>query len=469
LRPTASSFAWQEYQSEHFILDTDVSEEDAAAIMATFEGLRAADLILLGGAGSDFAGRIRLFVPAQPGLYRQLTSKEYAAAYYTHYVYFSEPIIVAPASLCLRQPEAVAHELTHAVSFYIYPQQRIWFAEGLAQFVETVGRKPRGNGPNIDIKGSAGEQLPKLSRFLEGGLGRMPAATLLNGGGAVRDANPELFYGSAWLLYHWLWNARGTELAAFQRRLAGGENWDDAWRESFPQLDAQSSEQMSALDGMLAVYRKAGHFSTAEVSVKEKLTLTKRPFPAMRFWVAVLRADRPKKKEDREAGEREELTRALADDPKNPDILLWLAGLDKKLNADTARAIASGAPDQYRGWLTLGDLTTDAAEKEKSLRQAVALAPDCAVCSNNLAWFLSSGGRSKEALQYADRAVQLAPWNMSYVDTLADVASRLLQCKKAIQLQTRAVRMAESNGVEKADYEARLQSMQERCASLHPG
>jgi tetratricopeptide (TPR) repeat protein len=468
---SVTSVAWQEYQSEHFILDTDVSEEDAATIMATFEGLRAADLLLLAGAGSDFAGRIRLFIPAELELYKQLTTKEYAAAYYTHSLYFSEPIIVAPASLCLRLPQAVAHELAHAVSYYIYPQQRGWFSEGLAQFVETVGRKlVRKSRQSVEVKGTAGELLDKFSRFLKGQAGFMRSTRLLAATALDRDSKPELFYGSAWLLYHWLWNARGPELAAFQRRLAEGEDWDDAWRASFPLLDPGDSEQMATLDGMLIVYRKERHFLTAEVSVNESFAMIRRPFPAMRFWVAVLRADWPTTRENRDRRQREELERARVDDPHNPDILLWLAGLEKTIDAETARAVAQGAPDRYRGWLSLAGVTGDAVEKEKAYRQAAALGPDCAVCNNNLAWFLSQSGRSQEALGYANRAVDLAPWSTSYLDTLADVASRLGQCKQAIQLQTRAMHMAESSRAGKGEYAARLESMQERCkASLHPG
>ena len=469
LRPidSVASVSWQEYQSEHFILDTDVSEEDAATILATFEALRAADLTLLAGAGTDFAGHIRLFIPAQAGLYRQLSPNEYFSAYYTHGVYYSEPIIVAPAGLCLRLPQAVAHELAHAVSYYIYPQQRKWFSEGLAQFVETVGRKPVHNqGSTAAVTGAAGEILPTLARFLRGELGILPVSKLLVATANDRDAQPRLFYDSSWLLYHWLWNADGQELAAFQKRLAEGEGWDDAWRTSFTRFDPAEPSQMDRLDAALYVYRREGRFGTAEVSVKESFTMSKRPFPAMRFWVALLRGDWPKGKEERTRRQREELTRARADDPTNPDILLWLARLeDKPLDADAVRALAAGAPGQSFGWFALSLLTADPLEKERALRQSVAVGPDCANCSNALAWFLATNGRGQEALRFANRAVDLAPWNPAYVDTLAEVASRLGQCKQALQLQTRAVRMTEFAGNKKDDYERRLGIMQERCAA----
>jgi predicted Zn-dependent protease len=84
--------------------------------------------------------------------------------------------------------------------------------------------------------------------------------------------------------------------------------------------------------------------------------------------------------------------------------------------------------------------------------------------NNSLAWFLVRNGRAKEALPYANRAVDLAPWQAAYVDTLAEVALQLGQCPQALALQTRATRMAIAAGSSKEKYEPRLQMIQERCA-----
>jgi tetratricopeptide (TPR) repeat protein len=466
--PSVPAADWQEYQTEHFILDTDAGPEDARAMMGTFESLRAADLLLLAGAHADYAGHIRLFVPAEAAVFVKLAPADYVAAYYTHGVANSGPVIVAPAYYCLHLPQLVAHELAHAISYYIYPQQKKWYAEGLAQFVETLGRSPvRIDVPGrvSDVSGAAGEILPKMNGFIHGKVGIMPAARLLNAAAADRDAKPETFYDSSWLLYHWLWNTQGRELGAFQKRLADGEDWDDAWGAAFPDLTASNEQQMDSLFEDLKTYRRNGRFKTAMIEVQSEFAIVQRPFPAWRLWVALLRKDWPKDEADRREQQLAELEKARADDPKNPAVLLWLSSLKKTATVESARAIAQDAPGDFAGWLGLATATADPAEKEKALRQAVATGPDCATCNNNLAWLLARDGRAKEALAYSNRAVDLAPWNPSFLDTLAEVAVALSQCGKAEKLQRRALRMALFVDRPPAEYEARLASIRKRCAT----
>jgi Tfp pilus assembly protein PilF len=80
----------------------------------------------------------------------------------------------------------------------------------------------------------------------------------------------------------------------------------------------------------------------------------------------------------------------------------------------------------------------DAKEREASYRKAIALEPDAAAAQNGLAWWLVENGRAREALPFANRAVDLALWNPAFVDTLAVVASELGQCPQALQLAHRA-------------------------------
>lgn len=72
-----SRFEWSELSSEHFILDTDADEADGARILATFEALRAADLLAMAGEQQDFAARIRIVAPS-PGVYRWLQPHSWA-------------------------------------------------------------------------------------------------------------------------------------------------------------------------------------------------------------------------------------------------------------------------------------------------------------------------------------------------------------------------------------------------------
>lgn len=157
---------------------------------------------------------------------------------------------------------------------------------------------------------------------------------------------------------------------------------------------------------------------------------------------------------------REQLAAVLAADPANPSALIWLATLDEgKLTAEVARAAARGAPSDHAGWLSLSSLTNDPAEKESALRKAVALGPDCATCNNNLAWLLVQSNRAKDALPYANRAVDLAPWDGTFIDTLATVAAGLGKCEEALRLEARAVRI--SGG--QAAIKQQLEVIKSRC------
>jgi hypothetical protein len=77
---------------------------------------------------------------------------------------------------------------------------------------------------------------------------------------------------------------------------------------------------------------------------------------------------------------------------------------------------------------------------------------------NDLAWLLATSGRAKEALPLANRALDLAPWNASFVDTLAEVASRMGKCAEALQLERRAVLSGGSESLRK-----RQKEIEQRC------
>lgn len=67
------------------------------------------------------------------------------------------------------------------------------------------------------------------------------------------------------------------------------------------------------------------------------------------------------------------------------------------------------------------------AEAEEQYRTALSLLPENSEVMNNLAWVLCKRNRSlDEALALARRAVELAPQNKAYADTLAAVRKAYL-------------------------------------------
>jgi hypothetical protein len=474
-RPAAAAApAWGEFKSEHFILDTDATDQSAAAAMATLERLRAADLLVLAGEQVEFEGHIRVIVPASRGVFLEIAG-DWTAAFYTRGPY-ADPVVLAPIDVFTNDPETVAHELAHAISFYVFPEQRHWFTEGLAEFVQTLAaRQGQANtaalGSHIVRGGISGGGMvggvpAGYAYFLRDTSVDVPAAQLLAWNGVEDPATPGRFHASSWVLYHWLWNERSKALAAFQRQLSDGVGWNEAWLSSFPDLNPANPEQMHALDAALLDYRRRGRFVMGKIDAKAEVKTTEQPVSAadMRLWLLRLRQQWPQKKEEKLSIERTQLEKARLEDPKNPAVLLALASLDGKIKPEAARAAAEGAPQDFRGWFTLGNVSADPKEKEAALRKAVALGKECPACNNNLAWELLQSGRAKEALPFANRALDLAPWSSAAVDTLAEIALQLGQCPQALQLQRRAAGMQANDGHPKDKVEARLNNVQQRCA-----
>jgi Flp pilus assembly protein TadD len=74
--------------------------------------------------------------------------------------------------------------------------------------------------------------------------------------------------------------------------------------------------------------------------------------------------------------------------------------------------------------------------------ETVAAFPQCALVHNNLAWTAARCGRRlDEALEHAQRAVELAPDTASYLDTLAEVCFRRGDRDAAVGHSRRAVQL----------------------------
>jgi predicted Zn-dependent protease len=95
----------------------------------------------------------------------------------------------------------------------------------------------------------------------------------------------------------------------------------------------------------------------------------------------------------------------------------------------------------------LARATEEPSEREAALRKAAALWAESAIAQAALASHLASTGRGREALPFANAAVELAPWNPDVVAALAQVALELGKCPEAVVLQTRAVEITDAGGV----------------------
>ena len=102
-------------------------------------------------------------------------------------------------------------------------------------------------------------------------------------------------------------------------------------------------------------------------------------------------------------------------------------------------------------------------------RKAIALNPEDTVSLNNLAWLLALSDRPGEALGFANRALDLAPWNAVYIDTLAEIAARLRKCPEASRLIGRASRILELRGEKREDIQKRRSEISRHCPATSAG
>jgi len=98
-------------------------------------------------------------------------------------------------------------------------------------------------------------------------------------------------------------------------------------------------------------------------------------------------------------------------------------------------------PRDARFVFHLGDLAifaNDYAGAEVRYREVLAITPDNAIATNNVAWAMARQ-RKSGAVAYAERAVQRAPNNAAFLDTLGYALSAEGQHERAIEVQRRAV------------------------------
>ena len=424
--------AWREYRSKHFQILAD-EETNPTKLVASLEELHAAVLSALVDPALETPSRIRAVVLPARGDLANLLGPNVGGIYFRA-KYDHQPTILFSADSVNRLPQVLAHELAHLLSYYFFPRQTPWFAEGLAQFVESVaaadsqGRRWAGGQP---MNGWAGRFVPLLETRQLFTAKRWPAGP---------------FYITSWLLYRYLWNQRSAQFTDYQRHLGTGESPDDAWRSSFPEWDPAKGTTMG-LDTKLEYYqRHAAEGLRWEVKIGPiDRSYSSAAAPRGQLHMVLLEFELRKTNPIlRNSLRRRVAQEVLREDPNYPLALLELAQLDNKPALAEIRAATTTRNSDGLSWYLLGHSATDAAEREAALRRAVELWPENAMAYAELASVLVSTGRARDALASADRAVELAPWNATAVASLAEVAIVLGKCKEAMVLQTRAVEVAEA-------------------------
>jgi tetratricopeptide (TPR) repeat protein len=368
-------------------------------------------------------------------------------------------------------PETVAHELAHYISWYIFPRQPRWFSEGLAAFVQTVASVPSENAA------PTGSHIVRSARVPPGSVGAIPASMTLAFGNARPVAVEDLlkwngredaggsYHFASWVLYHWLWNNRSKAFTDFQQRLGNGDDPAEAWRAALPEFDPSKAGALARLDGELEQYRKSARHAFYTVSAEATSSFTEVAALSSADVHVLLLEARPGPLPKVAAARRAELLEALQEDPTQPQAIADRAALDHELPVAALRKAVAARPQDWRAWLLLGSALGggEASEREPAFRKAVGLNPEAARAHHLLAEELVTHGRGKEALPIANRAADLAPWSPAVISTLAAVAVQLGKCKEAVALERRVAELVDPDSARAADVAKRLADYQGRC------
>jgi tetratricopeptide (TPR) repeat protein len=442
---------------------------DPAKLVEAFEELYAAVVAALIDEPAEIPARVRvLALPSERDIERLLG--RYSAGGYRISRSSGEATILVAADQVESLPQVVAHELAHHLSRYAFPHQEPWFAEGLAQFVESVakvgrdGRRWAGGEPMIGVVAESINNLVPVT-YLFG----------LRPGDVV---NLPAFYATSWVVYRFLWNERGPQFTEYRRRLSAGESPDDAWVRAFPEWDPRSGT-LNRMDGHIEHHRRHSKGLPWEVKMGQvDRSFTTAPASRALLHMVLLEYQLNRTPRLLQTSLRCRVAaEVLREEPLHPLALLELARVDGKPALAAMRAAVASHPEDGRAWYLLGHEAQDPVERETALRKAVSLWTDGALAHAELGSHLASTGRPNEALPFAERAVELAPWNSNVIASLAEVAMALGKCKEALILQARAVDVGEAGeapellddkaAAEQAALRARFTAYRARCQADH--
>src|SRR5712692_710477 len=467
--------AWREYRSKHFLVYTDSSRDDAARIVRELETLQALELQGLLGEQVEIPGRLRVIAMSDRARFATLAGNYKIAGYIWHGG-IGEPIMVFPIVSIEGSStrEVLAHELAHHLSWFIFPRQPGWFSEGLAGWVQTVAsdssqeEPPVGTHLNVAhrrVRAAFGLAPIEMTEWLTERW--VPIRELLNPDSQASKTRGPGFHLTSWLLYHWLWNNRSKEFSDYQRRLSNADDPVAAWRAALPEFDPAKPGALDRLEGELDRYRRGGRYAFYNVATAEPDTaFTEAPLSSADVHLLLLEVRRHWPEKQKSALVRAELEEALREDPENPVAIYRLSALDGSSPLVALRKAAVARPGDWRAWLSLGFAAArDSEEEAAAFRKAGELNPDSAAAQAHFALALANSGHLKEALPFANRAADLAPWEPGVLATLAHVAVELGKCNEALVLQARAADLVDAK-TGRPDYQKKLRDYEARCAKV---
>jgi tetratricopeptide (TPR) repeat protein len=446
----ASNTGWRRVTTPHFVLRTDFDDELAREAAQKLESSRD-DLVSAAWPSFQFPEGVRteVFVLSNGLDFERLFGRKADALFSSagdrprFYLYGPPSHWDSRESLAAESTSVVRHEMSHQLAAAVYSHEPLWFAEGLAQFLETVHESD--DHKSVVVGAVNVEALRKYKTFRT-----VSVRTVLSWTeriSTLSDGENHGLYGMSWMLVHFLYNTRPDAFGRFQIELAKGTDSARAWDTAFPNVD------LDALDTEIQNYSKRGEYvefplplhSKPVTNAAQVMTPAEAHLARVALYQAAARFVRPEDREARRAAAKSELAAALELDPTNVEALELGDGAAPADRLASARRAAAAHPDDPRAFRLLGSLLkgsgAEAAERESAYRHAVELDPSDPQSLNNLAWLLVEQHKAMEALPLALRAVKRAPYDAAILDTYAVALFQAGRCPSAIAYERRALEL----------------------------
>jgi Flp pilus assembly protein TadD len=466
-----SKTGWNEIRTAHVILRTDLSFEDAERAAILVERARLT-LLAAGWPGAKS--------PQDTVQVVVLSSHQEFQKYFGEYISYKLTRADFPPTLFLYgSPDKWEKRLTvereEKISFlnralvlhlepYFYRRLPKWFAMGLAEFLEPTKVSEDGQTGTLGYV-----NLLAISNYKN--YRSTTVADALVWGRSLNPTGQETLSGLegvSYVMVLWGFNVHPAEFVRFQKLLVTGMDPEQAWKTVFTQ------KLTGNIDQTLNTFAQAPAVGTATFPIPETEIAVVKERPMNSADVHATRAEAAlAAKDEKEA--RWEISAALADDPANVRALRLQAPVLKPAErlAVARKATVAHAEDGL-AWLLLGDALKDggtAEERRAAYRKAIELSPNDPDAFAALALLEFQEGHASTALPLAQTAVRIAPWDASFLDTLAAVQAGVGRCSEALSTEARAVAQLTDQGAPpRAEYSARLASIPKDCteASASP-
>lgn len=248
--PAKGGPAWRELATPHFVVKTDLPEDDARQVTLELETARAALVAVLGAPADEAASRMQLIVFERRRDIAALSGIRWASGYFAPYVPGDaehRPAIVFHGGLDYHMRRVLQHELVHHLLRRRTSHLPWWLDEGLAETYSTlrvegdvalIGEAPR----DVDFWAAEYSVNDGRSRIPQRLLpaSRAPSAGAL--ARAVRSSveasgEQNLYYAAAWKMIHVLRGhtdpRRAPKFNAMLRLLMNGTPGSQAFAEAY--------------------------------------------------------------------------------------------------------------------------------------------------------------------------------------------------------------------------------------------